>query len=58
MRLVYDGRTGKVEVFVNGQTSPSMQAVDTSLGAGKVGLGSFFDLGSFRRVRITGEPAR
>lgn len=55
VRLVYDGRAGKVEVFVNGQTSPSMQAVDTTLGAGKVGLGSFFDLGSFRRVRIRGE---
>jgi hypothetical protein len=55
VRLVYDGRTGKVEVFVNGQTSPSMQAVDTTLGAGKVGIGSFFDLGSFRRVRIRGE---
>lgn len=58
VRLVYDGRTGKVEVFVNGVTSPSMQAVDTTLGAGKVGLGSFFDLGQFRRVRITGEQAR
>jgi hypothetical protein len=58
VRLVYDGRTGKVEVFVNGLSSPSMQAVDTTLGAGKVGLGSFFDLGQFRRVRITGEPAR
>jgi hypothetical protein len=58
VRLVYDGRTGKVEVFVNGVTSPSMQAVDTTLGAGKVGLGSFFDLGQFRRVSITGEQTR
>jgi len=58
VRLVYDGRTGKVEVFVNGLTSPSMQAVDTTLGAGKIGLGSFFDLGQFRRVRIRGELAR
>jgi len=58
VRLIYDGRTGKVEVFVNGATSPAMQAVDATHGAGKVGIGSFFDLGSFRRVRITGEPAR
>ncbi|MBM3745235.1 MAG: hypothetical protein FJW34_05515 [Acidobacteria bacterium] len=58
VRLIYDGRTGKVEVFVNGTTSPSMQAVDATHGAGKVGIGSFFDLGSFRRVRTTGEPAR
>ena len=58
VRLVYDGRTGKLEVFVNGLTSPSMQATDTTLSAGKVGLGSFFDLGQFRRVKITGEQAR
>ena len=31
-------------------------ATDTQLGAGKVGLGSFFDLGEFRNVRIKGEP--
>ena len=58
MRLVYDGKTGKVEVWVDGQTSPSMQATETKLGAGKVGLGSFFDLGEFRNVRIQGDPAR
>jgi hypothetical protein len=32
-----------------------MQAVDTTLGAGKVGIGSFFDLGQFRRVKISEE---
>ena len=58
VRLVYDGKAGKVEVFVNGKTSPSMQATETKLGAGKVGLGSFFDLGEFRNVRIQGDPAR
>jgi len=58
VRLVYDGKTGKVEVWVNGETSPSMQATETKLGAGKVGLGSFFDLGEFRNVRIQGDPAR
>lgn len=54
VRLDYDARTGMVEVFVDGKTSPSLKAVDLSLGAGKVGLGSFFDLGQFRNVRITG----
>ncbi len=58
VRLVYDGRSGKVEVFVNGKASPSMQAVDTTLSSGKVGLGSFFDLGQFRSVKITGQAAR
>ncbi|MBI3681661.1 MAG: hypothetical protein HY235_14865 [Acidobacteria bacterium] len=58
VRLVYDGTTGRVDIWVNGQTSPSMRAVDMSLGAGKIGIGSFFDMGSFRNVRITGEAAR
>jgi hypothetical protein len=54
VKLVYDGTTGLVEVYVDGKTSPSMRAVDMSLGAGKFGIGSFFDMGSFRNVKITG----
>ncbi len=58
VRLVYDGRRGRVDVYVNGRALPALQAVDMSLGAGKVGLGSFFDMGQFRRVKITGEPVQ
>jgi hypothetical protein len=55
VRLVYDGRSGECTVWVDGKTSPSLHAVDKTLGAGKVGLGSFFDMGSFRNVKIRGE---
>ncbi|MEX2260778.1 MAG: hypothetical protein WD696_02440 [Bryobacteraceae bacterium] len=55
VRLTYDGRSGKVAVFVDGETSPSLQAVEKTLGAGRVGIGSFFDLGQFRNVKISGE---
>lgn len=58
VRLVHDGTTGRVDVWVNGRLLPALQAVDLSLRSGKVGLGSFFDLGSFRNVRIEGVPAR
>jgi hypothetical protein len=58
VRLVYDGRSGKVEIFVDGKTSPSMRATETRLGAGRVGIGSFFDLGEFRNLRISGETAK
>jgi hypothetical protein len=58
VRLVYDSSTGRVDVWVNGKTSPSMQAVDLSLGAGRFGVGSFFDLGSFRNVKYRGETAK
>ncbi len=55
VKLAYDGTTGRVDVWVDGATSPAMRAVDMSLGAGKVGIGSFFDMGTFRNVRIQGE---
>jgi hypothetical protein len=58
VKLVYDSTRGLVEVYVDGKTSPAMRAVDLSLGPGRFGIGSFFDLGSFRNVRISGEPVK
>jgi hypothetical protein len=58
VRLLYDAGTGKVEVWVNGESSLSLRAVDWSLGAGCFGIGSFFDLGSFRNLRYRGEKAK
>ena len=58
VKVVYDGEQGRVETFVNGQALPALRAVDLSLSAGKVGLGSFFDMGEFRNVRITEEPLK
>jgi hypothetical protein len=57
VRLTHDAATGRVEVTVNGEKLPSLQAVDMSLGAGKVGIGSFFETALFRNVRIIGTPA-
>jgi hypothetical protein len=54
VRLEYNGRTGEAKVWVDGETSPSFHAVDLSLKAGRVGIGSFFDMGEFRKVKITG----
>jgi hypothetical protein len=54
VQLKYDASSGTVTVAVNGQELPSLKAVDLSLGAGKVGLGSFFNKGSFRNVKVTG----
>lgn len=53
VKLVYDGRTGTAEVFVDGQPNPALRAVDLSLGAGKVGLGSFFNTAQFRNLRVS-----
>jgi len=58
VRLRYEANKGRVDVYVNGQSSPSLRAVDWSLGAGKVGVGSFFDMGAFRSIRIDGRVSR
>ncbi len=54
VKLVYDAATHRVDVWVDGVTSPSLRAVDMSLGAGKFGIGSFFDMGSFRNLKVSG----
>lgn len=54
VKLIFDGKTGHCHVEVNGQKNAALEAVDLSLRAGKVGLGSFFETGQFRNVKITG----
>jgi hypothetical protein len=52
LRIAYDASTGLVETWVGGVKSPSLRGCDFSLGAGRVGLGSFFHTGSFRNFRL------
>lgn len=58
VRLDYDASSGLVEVKVNGESFPSLRGIDLSLGAGRVGIGSFFETALFRNVKITGTPAK
>jgi len=53
--LTYDGPSGEVHVTVDGKAVPALHAVDLSLHSGKVGLGSFDEVGDFKMVKITGE---
>jgi hypothetical protein len=52
--LGWDGKTGTVDVTVNGKTVPALHAVDLSLPSGKVGLGSFDETAEFKNVKIDG----
>jgi len=52
VKLVQDPAFGTVSVTVDGQALPALQAVDLSLGPGKVGIGSFDETGAFKNVRI------
>jgi hypothetical protein len=54
VKLVHDGATGRAYVEVNGQRNASLEAVDLSITEGRIGLGSFFDLGAFRNLKIIG----
>ena len=57
VRLTYDAAGGSVAVTVDGKAVPALHAVDLSLGAGKVGLGSFDETAEYKNVKITGTPA-
>lgn len=57
VKLTYSAKTGEVSVEVAGKKLPSLHAVDLSLGAGRVGIGSFFETAQFRNVRIQGTQA-
>jgi len=52
VKMTYDASKGLLESWVDGVTSPSIKGIDLSLGAGRIGLGSFFNTGSFRNFRL------
>lgn len=53
VKVRYDASKGLVECWVNGQTTPALKGIDLSLGAGRIGLGSFFDVATFRNFKLT-----
>jgi hypothetical protein len=54
VRLERDPASGRIEVFVDGSTTPALQATDTTIAAGRVGFASFDETGEFRNIVITG----
>jgi hypothetical protein len=58
VKLVHDGKTGTVDVTVNGKPIPTLHAVDLSLKSGKIGLGSFDETGYFKNVKVSGQTAQ
>jgi hypothetical protein len=53
VKVSFDAGTGLVQATVDGKTNPSLRAADLSLGAGRIGLGSFFNTAAFRNFRLT-----
>ncbi len=53
VKMTYDAATGELQSWVNGQTTPALKGIDLSLDAGRIGLGSFFNLARFRNFKLT-----
>ena len=54
VRVVRDGSTGKIDVYVDDLATPVFSAVDTTIRSGKIGFGSLNDYGEFRDIVVTG----
>jgi hypothetical protein len=55
IKLVWDGATGSVQGYVDGQAVPALHAVDLSLSEGRVGIGSFDETADFKNVKISAD---
>ena len=56
VELSHDAVTGIAGVTVNGKALRALEAVDLSLGPGRIGLGSFTNTAQFRNVIVKGKP--
>ncbi|MFD9222673.1 PQQ-dependent sugar dehydrogenase [Streptomyces sp. NPDC060064] len=57
VRVVHCADSGEIAVYVDGSKNPLMTAVDKTFGSGRVGFGSFDNVGSLRDLKVTGRPA-
>jgi glucose/arabinose dehydrogenase len=57
VRVVHLPATGEIAVYVDGCKDPLMTARDTTFGSGRVGFGSFDNVGRLRYLTVTGTPA-
>ncbi|TNH27910.1 hypothetical protein FHG89_16730 [Micromonospora orduensis] len=57
VRVVHLPATGEIAVYVDGHRDPLLTAKDTTFGSGRVGFGSFDNVGRLRGLTVTGAPA-
>jgi hypothetical protein len=56
VRVTHCAETGEIAVYMDGSDRPLMTAVDTTFGFGRVGFGSFDNIGRLRNLTVTGTP--
>lgn len=54
VRLERNAATGSIAVFFDDNPTPILSATDTTLAWGRVGVGSFDEIGEFRNVEVVG----
>jgi len=54
VKVVRDVASGKIAVYMDDMSTPVMRATDTTFGAGRVGVGSFDDVGRFDDFQVIG----
>jgi hypothetical protein len=54
VRVVQCAESGEIAVYMDGSKFPLMTAVDDSFGSGRVGFGSFDNIGRLRDLEVTG----
>jgi glucose/arabinose dehydrogenase len=57
VRVKHLPATGEIAVYIDGAANPRMTAVDRTFRAGRVGFGSFDNIGRLRSFAVTGTPA-
>jgi hypothetical protein len=57
VRVVHLPATGEIAVYIDGSKDPVMTAKDPTFGSGRVGFGSFDNIGRLRDLTVTGTPA-
>ncbi|GLZ31036.1 hypothetical protein Lesp02_32250 [Lentzea sp. NBRC 105346] len=55
VRVKHCAATGEIAVYMDGSSAPLMTAVDTTFSSGRVGFGSFDNIGRLRDLRVVGE---
>ncbi len=55
VRIVRNATTGSIRVFFDDMEHAILEAVDTTISAGRIGVGSFDDTGMFKNLAIRGE---
>ncbi|GAA1874036.1 hypothetical protein GCM10009687_47500 [Asanoa iriomotensis] len=57
VRVKHLPATGEIAVYIDGVKDPLMTAKDTTFGSGRVGFGSFDNIGRLRELKVKGTPA-